>query len=247
MIVFEKVTVSIGRNRIVETLDLTIERGQLAVLLGPSGVGKTTVLRLAAGLLAPSVGVVRNLGLATAMVFQSPHLLPWENALDNAGLALAAKGIGRRQARDEARQWLRRLGFHEDDLGKRPAELSGGMCSRVAIARAFIAAPDVVLLDEPFAALDPARRRGLQGLLRDLVEEVGVTALFVTHDPVEAVRLADRILVLTGTPGRIALDLPRSPVADPAAIWQSVAELARLPEMAGVWAKSEESESRNRT
>lgn len=239
MLAFENVSYDVGAGPILADVDLSVSRGELVVLLGPSGVGKTTILRLAAGFLRPNRGRVANEGLRTAMVFQEPHLLPWESALDNAALPLEANGRSRREARGAARHWLLRLGFGRDDLDKRPAELSGGMQARVAIARAFVVAPDVVLLDEPFAALDPARRRSLQGLLRDLVEESGVSALFVTHDPGEAVRLADRIAILTGRPARIVAEIAATPIADPVDAWAKVAELARRPELAGLWAAAE--------
>ncbi|NLH82163.1 MAG: ATP-binding cassette domain-containing protein [Phyllobacteriaceae bacterium] len=236
MLAFEDVSFAIGTGRILAGVDLTVSRGELVVLLGPSGAGKTTILRLAAGFLRPSRGRVANDGLRTAMVFQAPHLLPWESALDNAALPLEAIGRSRRDARDEARRWLARLGFRREDVDKRPAELSGGMQARVAIARAFVIRPDVVLLDEPFAALDPARRRSLQGLLRDLVEESGVSALFVTHDPAEAVRLADRIAILAGTPARVVSQFRSTPIVDPVGIWATVADLARRSDLTDLWA-----------
>lgn len=235
MLAFEDVSYAIGAGLVLADVDLVIGRGELVVLLGPSGAGKTTMLRLAAGLLAPSRGRVTNAGWRTAMVFQEPRLLPWESALDNAALPLEADGRTRAEAREAARRWLLRLGFRREDLDKRPAQLSGGMQARVAIARAFVTRPDLVLLDEPFAALDPARRRALQGLLRELVVESGVSALFVTHDPSEAVRLADRIAVLSGAPARIVAEIASTPVADPAKGWAMVADLARRPELAGLW------------
>jgi NitT/TauT family transport system ATP-binding protein len=231
MLSFEAVGWSVGGTRILGAVDLTVGPGELVVLLGPSGVGKSTVLRLAAGLIAPETGRIDNAAASTAMVFQEPRLLPWESALDNVGLPLAAAGIGRRAAREEARRRLTRLGFGAADAAKRPAQLSGGMAARVAIARAFVAAPELVLLDEPFAALDLARRRDLQGLLRDLVDETGVGALFVTHDLGEAVRLADRILVLSGRPAAVTSVIAHRPIADPAAVWQAAADLARRPEI----------------
>ena len=235
MLTFDAVSYTIGDRPILAGLDLTVSRGELVVLLGPSGVGKTTVLRLAAGLLKPSAGRIDTNGERTAMVFQAPHLLPWESALDNAALPLAALRLRRREAREAARRWLVRLGLAAEDLAKRPAELSGGMQSRVAIARAFVVKPDLVLLDEPFADLDPARRRSLQALLRGLVDDLGVSALFVTHDPAEAVRLADRIVVLSGSPARISADIASTPLSEPAAIWSRVADLARGPDLNGLW------------
>lgn len=235
MLRFDDVSWSADGRAIVADVDLSVGRAELVALLGPSGIGKTTLLRLAAGLIAPGRGRVSNDGGRTAMIFQEPRLLPWENALDNAALPLCADGLTRTEARERARHWLLRLGLGEGDLAKRPAWLSGGMQARVAIARAFAIEPDLVLLDEPFAALDPARRQALQGMLRDLVVGTRVAALFVTHDPSEAVRLSDRIVVLAGTPGRIAADIVNRPVEEPAEIWSRVAELARRPELASLW------------
>lgn len=231
MLVFDRVAFSIGTEPILADVSFAVGPGELVVLLGPSGVGKSTVLRLAAGLIAPTGGHLDNACPSTALVFQEPRLLPWETAEDNAGIALTAHRLPRSRQRTEARRLLARLGFRPEDMAKRPAELSGGMAARVAIARAFVGAPDLVLLDEPFAALDLALRRDLQGLMRSLVEETGVAALFVTHDLTEAARLADRILVLTGRPARVTTSLPHTPVADPAAVWQSAAALARRPDI----------------
>jgi NitT/TauT family transport system ATP-binding protein len=231
MLRFDAIAWHAGSQAILTDVSFAIRRGELAVLLGPSGVGKSTVLRLAAGLIAPSAGRIENRAGSTALVFQEPRLLPWETAVDNVGIALSARGLSRRDERAEARRLLARLGFAPEDMVKRPAALSGGMAARVAIARAFVAAPDLVLLDEPFAALDLRLRRDLQHLMRGLVEETGVTALFVTHDLTEAVRLADHILVLSGRPATVTASRPHTPVSDPSAIWQRAADLARRPEI----------------
>jgi NitT/TauT family transport system ATP-binding protein len=234
MLTFENVSWTVGASRVLGHVDLAIGRGELVTVIGPSGVGKSTLLRLAAGLLASSEGRVVNRATRTAMVFQDPRLLPWESALDNAGLALETLGIHRIEAREAAASWLGRLGFSPVDMAKRPAQLSGGMRARVAIARAFAIAPDLVLLDEPFAALDIGLRRDLQALTRALVAETGVAALFVTHDLTEAVRLADRIVVLAGRPARVTADIARRPISALPDIWQAAADLSRRPEVACV-------------
>ncbi len=235
MLTFDTVSWNAGATRILDATSFAVEARRLAVLVGPSGTGKSTILRLAAGLLTPASGRVVNGAHRCAMVFQDPRLLPWESALDNAGLPLEAIGIRRREARPEAERWLLRLGLRREDLAKRPAELSGGMKARVAVARAFVTAPDLVLLDEPFAALDLGLRRDLQALTREWVVETGVAALFVTHDLTEAVRLADRILVLAGRPGRIVADFGQMPVDGLPEVWQAAA-LSRRPEIASVLA-----------
>lgn len=239
MLAFTDVAWSPDEAPILANLTFAVAPGELVVMLGPSGVGKSTILRLAAGLIAPTRGRVENRAGRTALVFQEPRLLPWESAVDNAGLPLAGLGLSRRAAREEAAHRLRRLGFRDEDLVKRPAQLSGGMRSRVAIARAFAVRPDLVLLDEPFAALDLALRRDLQDLTRALVADTGVAALFVTHDLTEAVRIADRLLLVTGRPARIAADLANHPVADAADVWAAAAALARRPDVAAVTAPGE--------
>ena len=229
---FDDVWWSIDGTPVLAHVRFALERRELAVMVGPSGAGKSSVLRLAAGLAEPSGGRVETDARRIAVVFQEPRLLPWETAVDNAGIGLSALGIGRREARPSAERWLARLGFRADDMAKRPDELSGGMRARVALARAFVVEPDLVLLDEPFAALDPGLRRDLQRLIRTLVDETGAAALFVTHDLPEAVRLADRILLLAGRPGRVVADTPMKPVADPAEVWRAAADLARRPAFA---------------
>ncbi|BBF93119.1 ABC transporter ATP-binding protein [Blastochloris tepida] len=233
MLAFDGVTVDFGDGPVFDRLDLAVAPGRLVALLGRSGCGKTTSLRLAAGLVAPASGRVENRFRRTATVFQEPRLLPWADATDNAAFGLAALGVGRDERRARAAGLLTGFGFAPGDLGKRPAELSGGMQSRVAIARAFAVEPDLVLMDEPFAALDVGLRRELQDLVREAVERRGTAALFVTHDVTEAIRLADRILVLSPRPARVVLDAAAAPTADPAAIHAAAASFLALPAVRG--------------
>ena len=221
----------VNGQRIVEDITLKVRAGELTVMIGPSGAGKTTLLRLAVGLIAPSSGFCRNGFSNTAMVFQEPRLLPWANALDNVALPLEADHIGKSERREKAAQWLARLGFEPRDFVKRPLQLSGGMRARVAIARAFVTMPDFVIMDEPYAALDLGLRRDLQGLTRHLAGETGAAVLFVTHDLPEAVRLADRIVVIAGRPGRITAELANRPVEALAEVWTAAAALSYRPEL----------------
>ena len=233
MLTFEAVTLSFGDGPVFDRLDLTVEPGKLAALLGRSGCGKTTALRLAAGLLKPDAGRIDNRFRRTAMVFQEPRLLPWASARDNAAFGLAALGMPREERRARAEDLLTAFGFTAADLDKRPAQLSGGMQSRVAIARAFATEPDLVLMDEPFVALDVGLRRDLQDLVRATVDRRGSAVLFVTHDVTEAIRLADRILVLSARPARVVLDRPATPLDDPATIHAAASALLADPTTRG--------------
>jgi NitT/TauT family transport system ATP-binding protein len=205
------------RNVILSDLDLTVARGEFLVIVGESGVGKSTLLRVLIGLAAPSSGTVE---LATrpgcrtpmALVFQDARLLPWRRVVDNVAFGLENSGLSRSQRRAKAAEMLALVGL--DDLAQRwPHQLSGGQRQRVAIARALAVDPDVLLMDEPFSALDSFTREGLQDEVQRIQAATGKTVLFVTHDIDEAVTLADRVVVLAGKPGRVSaevrIDLPR--------------------------------------
>jgi len=220
-----------GPQRIIAQIDLVVAPGEFVVVIGASGCGKTTLLRLAAGALSPTTGRVDNRFSRTASVFQEPRLLPWRTAIDNAAFGLKALGFDRRQRRAKAETILARLGLDAAELGKRPAALSGGMAQRVAFARALAVAPDLLLMDEPFGALDIGMRRSMQDLTRREAEKAGMAVLFVTHDISEALRLASRIIVLSPRPGRIVADIRHNPLSDPAEIFQAAASLLKKPEI----------------
>ncbi|MBO1022689.1 ABC transporter ATP-binding protein [Methylobacterium sp. SD274] len=199
------------RNVILSELDLSIARGEFVVIVGESGVGKSTVLRVLIGLAAPSGGTVR---LATregcrtpmALVFQDARLLPWRRVVANVAFGLEGSGLSKPQRLAKAQEMLDLVGLGE--YGQRwPHQLSGGQRQRVAIARALAVDPDVLLMDEPFSALDSFTREGLQDELQRIQAATGKTILFVTHDIDEAVTLADRVVVLAGSPGRVAADM----------------------------------------
>ena len=195
-------------------VDLAVAPGEFVAIVGPSGCGKTTLLRVAAGLLEPAAGRARVLGgepreararRAYGLVAQEPGLLPWLDAEDNVALAFAL--AGRRPARGEARTLLERAGAGAF-ASYRPAALSGGMRQRVALARALAHRPRLLLMDEPFGALDELSRERLRAELPPLWERGGAAVLFVTHAVREAVLLADRVVALTPRPGRVAADIP---------------------------------------
>ena len=209
--------------------DLTVEPGELLCLLGPSGAGKSTLLRAVAGLGRAERGGVRfDGGCGVALMTQDDALLPWAKAIDN--VVLGARLRGDRPDVQRAAALLRAAGV--DAAAGRPATLSGGMRKRVALARLLYEDRPVALLDEPFSALDAITRRSVQALTRRLL--AGRTAMLVTHDPFEALAMADRIVVLAGSPVRIALDAapPRSGAlrdpADPALRPLYLAVLAAL-------------------
>ena len=205
-------------RRALGPFDLDLSAGETVALVGPSGCGKSTALRLLAGLEPPAQGTVtRAVGRGeTALVFQSPTLAPWLSALDNAALPLRLAGRSKAQARAAAARALERVGL-ADAMDRSPAQLSGGMAMRAALARALVADPRLLLLDEPFAALDEITRRQLADDVLNLAAELRPALLFVTHNVEEAVYMASRVVVMTPGPGRAAGEaaidgpLPRPP------------------------------------
>jgi NitT/TauT family transport system ATP-binding protein len=185
----------------LDRMSLTVAPGEFVCLIGASGCGKSTVLSLVAGLDAPTSGELSTGGQRVALMFQEPALFPWLTAARNVELALRAGGMSKAERRRRAAVLLDVVhlgGF----AGKRPHELSGGMRQRVALARALAQDADVLLMDEPFGALDAMTRDLLHDELDRICAERGLTVLFVTHNVREAVRLGDRVVVLSSRPGR---------------------------------------------
>lgn len=229
MLRFEDISLAFGGRPVVDGLDFEVNAGEVIVVLGRSGCGKSTALRLAAGLLQPGRGRLLNTFARTVCVFQEPRLLPWMSARDNAAFGLKALGVPRSQRQSRATALLRQFGLDGDDCEKYPGALSGGMAQRVAIARALAIEPQLVLMDEPFGALDAGLRREMQDIVRRAVSAAGVGVLFVTHDVTEAVRLADRIVVFSSSPAKVVADLANTPPANPALVYEAAAALLRHP------------------
>ena len=207
-----------GRGRALGPLSLSVEEGEIVALVGPSGCGKSTALRLLAGLEPATRGKVRRApGRGeTAVVFQAPTLAPWMNAAANVALPLELAGVPAPEARSRALEALERVGLAGTGPS-RPAQLSGGMAMRASLARALVTQPRLLMLDEPFAALDEITRRTLADDVLNLWAQTRPAIVFVTHNVEEAAYMASRILVLTRGPGRIAGEvrveapLPRPP------------------------------------
>lgn len=213
-----------GESPVFRSINLTMCHGDILVLLGPSGCGKSTLLRCIAGLEPLTAGNLvhgppRRSGLRSAFVFQEPLLLPWLDVRGNAALGLRYRRNRKAAARDAVDHVLEILGL-VDFAGAMPHELSGGQAQRVGLARAVLTDPDLLLLDEPFAALDPVTRARLQDWLLALRLEHGFAAVFVTHDVAEAVRVGDRIALLSPRPSTIAStwDIEHGPAFDARAL-----------------------------
>jgi NitT/TauT family transport system ATP-binding protein len=213
-----KITVEYPRGRALGPFSLSVGEGEIVALVGPSGCGKSTAMRLLAGLEAPSTGeVARTPGRGEiAVVFQAPTLAPWLSARANAALPLELAGVAHREAAARADQALARVGLAGAEAA-RPAQLSGGMAMRVSLARALVTGPRLLLLDEPFAALDEITRRALADDLLRLWADSRPAIVFVTHNVEEAVYMAARVVVMTRGPGvtagEVAVEgpLPRLP------------------------------------
>jgi NitT/TauT family transport system ATP-binding protein len=197
-----------SRGRVLGPVDFALQPGEIVALVGPSGCGKSTALRLLAGLEAPTHGAVRRAAGRgeTSVVFQAPTLAPWMSAAANVALPLELTGASRSSARSLAAEALRSVGLG-DAIAARPAQLSGGMAMRASLARALVTKPKVLLLDEPFAALDEITRRQLADDVLALWAEQRPAIVFVTHNVEEAVYMAGRVVVMSSGPGRIAGEL----------------------------------------
>ena len=206
------------RQRVLHEIGISIPKGGFVSLIGPSGCGKSTLLKVLAGLITPTSGTVTIGGVAPAeaarrhligLVFQDATLLPWRTALENAAflLEVADKGMSRQAARERAAEMLRLVGL-ADAAHKRPSQLSGGMQQRVAIARALALDPEVLMMDEPFGALDAITREEMIGFLLEIWQRTHKTIILVTHSIDEAVFLSREVHVMAANPARIIESLP---------------------------------------
>lgn len=198
---------------VLEDISLSLNKGEFVVLLGPSGCGKSTILNLVAGFTQPDRGrvaaggkPVRAPGPDRGMIFQQPNLFPWLSVLDNVTFGPRLGKYRKQEVNARALDWLGRVGLKGFEHHA-PWQLSGGMKQRVALARAWLPGPEVLLLDEPFGALDAQTRLMMQELLREAWLSTGTTLLFVTHDVEEALFLADRILIMSAKPGKIVEEI----------------------------------------
>ena len=209
-----------GAYTAVRDVTLSVARGEFVSIVGPTGSGKSTLLNLAAGLLAPAAGRVAvtgrtldGLNRRAGYLFQADALMPWKTARDNVAVGLAVRGVRSAEARERAEGWLRRVGL--GGFGDRyPHQLSGGMRKRVALAQVLILDPEIILMDEPFGALDVQTRQLMENELLDLWSADRKSVMFITHDLEEAISLSDRVVLLSAGPGarligEYRVDLPR--------------------------------------
>jgi NitT/TauT family transport system ATP-binding protein len=209
-----------ARYTAIQDATLTVRPGEFVSVVGPTGCGKSTLLNVAAGLLAPSAGDVRvfgeplsGLNRKAGYLFQTEALLPWRTAVDNVAVGLEFRGVAREEALSRAQHWLARVGLRGH--GHRyPHQLSGGMRKRVALAQTLILDPQIILMDEPFSALDIQTRQLMENELLELWSADRKSVVFITHDLEEAISLSDRVVVLSAGPashpiGEYEIDLPR--------------------------------------
>jgi NitT/TauT family transport system ATP-binding protein len=213
MISIETVSKSFGDFKALDCVDLTVAKGEFLVILGASGCGKSTLLNLITGFEQPSAGrivvngrEVKDVDPHCGMVFQQYALFPWLTVANNVAFGLKMKGIKASERREIAQRYIEMVGL-KDFADSYPKALSGGMRQRVSIARVLANDPDVILLDEPFAALDAMTRQVLQEELMQIYEKSGKTVVFITHSIDEALLLSTRMIIMSARPGRVACDL----------------------------------------
>ncbi len=232
------------QKTVLEGIHFNLYQGKVMAIVGRSGCGKSTLLNLIANLIEVEQGSIVNT-FTTSILFQDTRLLPWKTARENIAWGMKAKGTKRKERERTACQLAYKVGLSVDDLEKYPHELSGGMKQRVAMARSFAVRPELLLLDEPFSALDIGLKEDLHQLLIREIEQRNLTVLFITHDLMEAVKLADEILVLDDNPGREAFrylsDTPRD-LRDQDYLYKTAMKLLSIDEVKKAFQTEERNE-----
>ena len=195
LIEFKNINKTFGTLEVIKDLSFDVSTTDIIGILGPSGVGKSTILKLIAGLEKPTKGTLINNTKRVGYVFQEPRLLPWKTTLDNVLLPLTISGVEKNKAEEKALHYLEKMGLSGFETYY-PSQLSGGMLQRVSLARAFALEPDLLLLDEPFSALDLRLKSVLETMLKELLEENPIPVLYVSHSPEEVVQFANRIFMM---------------------------------------------------
>lgn len=205
---------SFGGNAVLDNVDFALKKSELVCLLGVSGAGKTTLFNILSGLMQPDCGQVLLNGAEItgqpgkiSYMLQKDLLLPYRTVIDNVALPLLVRGVPKKQAREQAAVYFHKFGLDGTEK-KYPKQLSGGMRQRAALLRTYLASDGVALLDEPFSALDTITKGAMHEWYLDIMREIDLTTLFITHDTDEAVKLSDRICILSGKPGRIIREIP---------------------------------------
>lgn len=221
------------RQIVIDNISFSVQPGEIICLTGPSGCGKTTLLKIVAGLITPKSGIIQNKFNITSYVFQEPRLLPWKTCLENIIFGLKANKIPVEKRRYIALNLAKELGI-DQAVNQYPHQLSGGMQQRVALGRALAIQPDFLILDEPFSSLDIGRSRQLQYLILQLLNNRNLAILLVSHDLPEAVRLGNKIIILSASPSRIVYEWkPESGIKrDEAYIYKNVSSLLNIPQVA---------------
>lgn len=221
------------RQIVIDNISFNVQPGEIICLTGPSGCGKTTLLKIIAGLIPAKSGIIDNQFNTTSYVFQEPRLLPWRTCLENISFGLKVKKISFEKRRYIALKLAKELGIYQA-IDRYPHQLSGGMQQRVALGRALAIEPDFLILDEPFSSLDIGRRRQLQDLILQLLNTRNLAILLVSHDLAEAVRLGNKIIILSTSPSKIVYEWkPELGIKrDEAYIYKTVSSLLTIPQVA---------------
>jgi len=209
----KQVSLTYGQIRILDKIDLVVSKGEFVTIVGPSGCGKSSLLKMVTGIQAPSEGEIlfqgapiTQIDAKRGMMLQEATLFPWLSVRDNISFALKMKGVSRKEQLHQADAYLELMGL-SDFADHLPYQLSGGMKQRTALARTLINRPEMIMMDEPFSALDAFTRKSMQKLLTQIWRDFQTTFLFVTHDVEEAITLGSRVIILSTRPGKVIEDL----------------------------------------